>query len=175
MGSPTSSIQKNVLESEWNFTRSVCSEIPGGEMLAGNAFCAIASSMLSSTGKYLREGINRRIEFYSDTSGSETEERSEKYVMQLDLINGRITFLRFFFRDVALAILRRIQRVLSEARDQCLKAVSVTKMIRRDLEVAAEFDIHVPISELLQRLAITRHILVVLPHNDNYVVFVPSK
>ena len=48
-------------------------------------------------------------------------------------------------------------------------------MIRRDLEVAAEFDIHVPISELLQRLAITRHILVVLPHNDNYVVFVPSK
>lgn len=96
MGSPTSSIQKNVLESEWNFTRSVCSEIPGGEMLAGNAFCAIASSMLSSTGKYLREGINRRIEFYSDTSGSETEERSEKYVMQLDLINGRITFLRFF-------------------------------------------------------------------------------
>ena len=175
MGSPTSSIQKNVLESEWNFTRSVCSEIPGGEMLAGNAFCAIASSMLSSTGKYLREGINRRIEFYSDTSGSETEERSEKYVMQFDLINGRITFLRFFFRDVALAILRRIQRVLSEARDQCLKAVSVTKMIRRDLEVAAEFDIHVPISELLQRLAITRHILVVLPHNDNYVVFVPSK
>ena len=174
MGSPTSSIQKNVLESEWNFTRSVCSEIPGGEMLAGNAFCAIASSMLSSTGKYLREGINRRIEFYSDTSGSETEERSEKYVMQLDLINGRITFLRFS-RDVALAILRRIQRVLSEARDQCLKAVSVTKMIRRDLEVAAEFDIHVPISELLQRLAITRHILVVLPHNDNYVVFVPSK
>ena len=174
MGSPTSSIQKNVLESEWNFTRSVCSEIPGGEMLAGNAFCAIASSMLSSTGKYLREGINRRIEFYSDTSGSETEERSEKYVMQFDLINGRITFL-CFSRDVALAILRRIQRVLSEARDQCLKAVSVTKMIRRDLEVAAEFDIHVPISELLQRLAITRHILVVLPHNDNYVVFVPSK
>lgn len=79
MGSPTSSIQKNVLESEWNFTRSVCSEIPGGEMLAGNAFCAIASSMLSATGKYLREGISRRMEFQSDTSGSENEELSEKY------------------------------------------------------------------------------------------------
>ncbi len=79
-----------------------------------------------------------------------------------------------FSRLAALRILRRIQRVLSEARDQCLKAVSVTKMIRRDLEVAAEFDIHVPISELLHRLSITGHILVVLPHNDNYVVFVPS-
>lgn len=79
MGSPTSSIQKNALESEWNFTRSVCSEIPGGEMLAGNAFCAIASSMLSSTGKYLREGINRRMDFHVDTSGSENEDLSEKY------------------------------------------------------------------------------------------------
>lgn len=75
---------------------------------------------------------------------------------------------------MALAILRRIQRVLSEARDQCLKAVSVTKMIRRDLEVAAEFDIRVPIRDLLKRLAVTGHILVMLPHNDNYVVFVPS-
>lgn len=78
MSSPTTSIQKNVLEAEWNFTRSVCSDIPGGEMLAGNAFCAIASSMLSSTGKYLRDGISRRLEFQSDTSGSEGEERSEK-------------------------------------------------------------------------------------------------
>lgn len=154
MGSPTKAIQKNVLESEWNFTRSVCSEIPGGEMLAGNSFCAIASSMLSSTGKYLRDGISRRMEFQSDTSGSETDERSEK--------------------DMALSILRRIQRVLSEARDQCLKAVSVTKMIRRDLEVAAEFDINVPIPELLERLAITGHVLLVLPHNDNYAVFVPQ-
>ena len=75
---------------------------------------------------------------------------------------------------MAFTILRRIQRVLSEARDQCLKAVSVTKMIRRDLEVAAEFDISVPIPELLHRLTVTGHILVVLPHNDNYVVFVPS-
>lgn len=80
-----------------------------------------------------------------------------------------------FVRDIALTILRRIQRVHSEARDQCLKAVAVTKMIRRDLEVAAEFDIRVPMDELLERLALTGHILVMLPHNDNYVVFVPSE
>ena len=55
-----------------------------------------------------------------------------------------------------------------------MKAVAVTKMIRRDLEVAAEFDIKgLPSSELLHRLADTGHIRVVLPHNDNYVVFVP--
>lgn len=77
---------------------------------------------------------------------------------------------------MALSILRRIQRVLREARDQCMKAVAVTKMIRRDLEVAAEFDIkELPSSELLHRLADTGHIRVVLPHNDNYVVFVPRK
>lgn len=92
MGSPTSSIQKNILESEWNFTRSVCSEIPGGEMLAGNAFCAIASSMLSSTGRYLREGINRRMEFQSDTSGSENEERSEKYAILIYLFEWCCSF-----------------------------------------------------------------------------------
>jgi len=73
-----------------------------------------------------------------------------------------------------LSILRRIQRVLREARDQSMKAVAVTKMIRRDLEVAAEFDIKgLPSSELLHRLADTGHIRVVLPHNDNYAVFVP--
>lgn len=64
--------------------------------------------------------------------------------------------------------------MLSEAREQCLRAVSVAKMIRRDLEVAAEFDIRMPLPTLLQRLAETDHVQVVLPHSDNYVVFVPG-
>jgi len=80
MGSPTSTIEKNALELEWHFARSVCSEIPSGEMLAGNAFCLIASEMLKSSGRYLRDGIRRRMEFASDTSGSENEELSEKYI-----------------------------------------------------------------------------------------------
>lgn len=80
MGSLTNHFQKNALELEWNFTRSVCSAIPGGEMLAGNAFCAIACSMLNSTGSYLRDGIRQRIDCDCDldTSGSETEERLGK-------------------------------------------------------------------------------------------------
>lgn len=79
MGTPTST-QKNVLEMEWNFTRSVCSEIPNGEMLAGNAFSAIASSMISSTARCLRDGIAAPVDFCSDASDSESGDRSEGYV-----------------------------------------------------------------------------------------------
>ena len=38
MGSPTSAVHKNVMEQEWHFILSVCSDIPSGEWLAGKAF-----------------------------------------------------------------------------------------------------------------------------------------
>ena len=78
-------------------------------------------------------------------------------------------------RDAALSVLRRIQCVVQGAREQCMKAVVVTRMIRRDLEVAAEFEIKLPVTELLNRLSSIGHIRVVIPHNNNYVVFVPRK
>ncbi len=76
-------------------------------------------------------------------------------------------------RNVALRILRQIQYVVQEARDQCVKAVSITKMIRRDLEVAAEFDIQIPSIELLERLTSTGLVRVIIPNNEKYAVFVP--
>ncbi len=79
MGAPTS-VQKNVLEMEWNFTRSVCSAITSGEMLAGNAFCSIASSILHAPAKYLRDGIGQ-VELHAemhDSSQSSSGDRPEK-------------------------------------------------------------------------------------------------
>lgn len=62
---------------------------------------------------------------------------------------------------------------MQEAREQCTKANAIAKMIRRDLEVAAEFDIRMEKANLLKRLADTDHIRLVIPHNDSYVVFIP--
>jgi len=72
-----------------------------------------------------------------------------------------------------LSILRQMQHTLQDTRLLCLKAVAVTKMICKDLAVAAEYDVRIPVSELVQRLQNCSYIRVIIPNSEDYTVFVP--
>ena len=46
-------------------------------------------------------------------------------------------------------------------------------MIRKDLEIAAVFDLQLPVAELVQRLQHSGHIRVISSNCDNCAVFIP--
>ena len=66
-----------------------------------------------------------------------------------------------------------MQHTLQDTRLLYLKAVAVAKMICKDLAVTAEFDVRIPVAELVQRLQNCSYIRVVIPDTQNYTVFVP--
>ena len=71
--------------------------------------------------------------------------------------------------------LRSYQTLFGEAREKAVKAISFAKLVRKDLEVSAEFslrDSSIDPFHLMKRLEETNHVKVLLPNCD-LQIFVP--
>lgn len=69
---------------------------------------------------------------------------------------------------------RALQVLLAETRERSLRAAGLAKMLRKDLEVAAEFSLCEGPEVVLTRLQLTGHIRVLAPHSHNHFIFVPG-
>ena len=69
------------------------------------------------------------------------------------------------FRKTLYEALRGFQSLFGEARERTFKAISFAKLLRKDLEVSAEFDLIGGFDELLLKLEETDHVQVRL-NND---------
>ena len=56
--------------------------------------------------------------------------------------------------------MRSYQSLFGEARERAVKAVAFAKLLRKDLEVSAEFELKSGAGELLSRLQATGHVKV---------------
>lgn len=65
--------------------------------------------------------------------------------------------------------------LLAETRERALRAAGLAKMLRKDLEVAAEFSLLGNLSVVLAKLQETGHILVIVPHSQNHFIFIPGE
>lgn len=59
-------------------------------------------------------------------------------------------------------------------RDRTAKAIAFGKLLRKDLEVAAEFCVTVDLEVLMKTLRESGHSLVDTPHTANYLILAPS-
>ncbi|KAM5229062.1 mitogen-activated protein kinase kinase kinase 4 isoform 2-T2 [Ctenodactylus gundi] len=145
---------KNLLEEEWNFTKEITHYIRGGEAQAGKLFCDIAGMLLKSTGSFLEFGLQESCaEFWTsadDTSASDEIRRS------------------------VIEISRALKELFHEARERASKALGFAKMLRKDLEIAAEFIFSAPVRDLLSVLEAKQYVKVQIPGLENLQVFVPD-
>ncbi|KAG8232698.1 hypothetical protein J437_LFUL014716, partial [Ladona fulva] len=146
-----STYQKNLLEEEWSFVKATCPHIPGGEALAANMFCLLATDMLRTIGKYLNSEIDDLIQSMGDVWPPED---TTKHVM--------------------LATCRSLQSIFIEARERALKGISFAKTLRKDLEIAAAFSLNSNPRKFLKRLQETGHVCVVAPHSCKHLIFIPG-
>ncbi|XP_069463798.1 mitogen-activated protein kinase kinase kinase 4 isoform X2 [Ambystoma mexicanum] len=145
---------KNLLEEEWNFTKEITPYIRGGEAQAGKLFCDIAGMLLKSTGKFLDSGLQESCdEFWASADDSCASEEIRRSVIETS---------------------RALKELFHEARERASKALGFAKMLRKDLEIAAEFTYSAPVRELLRILKSKHYVKVQIPGLENLHVFVPD-
>ncbi|XP_077669426.1 mitogen-activated protein kinase kinase kinase 4 isoform X2 [Eretmochelys imbricata] len=145
---------KNLLEEEWNFTKEITPYIRGGEAQAGKLFCDIAGMLLKSTGKFLDSGLQDSCdEFWASADDSTASDEIRRSVIETS---------------------RALKELFHEARERASKALGFAKMLRKDLEIAAEFTLSAPVQEFLNVLKTKQYVKVQIPGLENLHVFVPD-
>ena len=69
-------------------------------------------------------------------------------------------FLFYLFRKILFEALRNYQSLFVEARERAVKAIAFAKILRKDLEVAAELSVKGHPDCLLEKLEDTHHVKV---------------
>ncbi|XP_066228859.1 mitogen-activated protein kinase kinase kinase 4 isoform X3 [Saccopteryx leptura] len=145
---------KNLLEEEWNFTKEITHYIRGGEAQAGTLFCDIAGMLLKSTGGFLEVGLQESCaEFWTSADDSSASDEIRRSVIEVS---------------------RALKELFHEARERASKALGFAKMLRKDLEIAAEFAFSAPVRDLLGALRSKQYVKVQIPGLENLQVFVPD-
>ncbi|XP_074944150.1 mitogen-activated protein kinase kinase kinase 4 isoform X6 [Phalacrocorax aristotelis] len=145
---------KNLLEEEWNFTKEITPYIRGGEAQAGKLFCDIAGMLLKSTGIFLDSGLQDSCdEFWASADDSTASDEIRRSVIETS---------------------RALKELFHEARERASKALGFAKMLRKDLEIAAEFALSAPVRDLLNALKTKEYVKVQIPGLESLQVFVPN-
>ncbi|KAM3931243.1 mitogen-activated protein kinase kinase kinase 4 isoform 2-T2 [Leptodactylus fuscus] len=145
---------KNLLEEEWNFTKEITPYIRGGEAQAGKLFCDIAGMLLKSTGKFLDSGLQDSCdELWANTDDGNVSDEIRRLVIETS---------------------RTLKELFHEARERASKALCFAKMLRKDLEIAAEFTFSASVGDLLTYLKCKNYSKVLVPTLENLHVFVPD-
>ncbi|XP_052006998.1 mitogen-activated protein kinase kinase kinase 4-like isoform X1 [Xyrauchen texanus] len=144
---------KNLLEEEWNFTKVITPYIRGGEAQSGKLFCDIAGMLLKSTGDFLDAGLQKSgNEFWECADDSTASDEIRRSVIETS---------------------RSLKELFHEARERASKALGFAKMLRKDLEIAAEFSLTSGVASLLQALKAKSYVKVQIPGLEELQVFVP--
>ncbi|CAL4229454.1 unnamed protein product, partial [Meganyctiphanes norvegica] len=161
-----SRMQKNFLQEEWRFVQATCPHVTEGDSLAATRFCSIACHMLCSVRDFIDTSMDDLMVAMEDTSLGDIQELqySEE---QLDPDDLQRRSLQRRCRD--------LQVLLGETRERSLRAVGLAKMLRKDLEIAAEFVLNSHPEVVLKRLLETGHIRVIAPHSQNHFIFIPGE
>ncbi|XP_023117573.1 mitogen-activated protein kinase kinase kinase 4 isoform X4 [Amphiprion ocellaris] len=144
---------KNLLEEEWHFTKVITPYIRGGEAQSGKLFCDIAGMLLKSTGEFLDAGLQKSgNEFWESADDSTASDEIRRSVIETS---------------------RSLKELFHEARERASKALGFAKMLRKDLEVAADFSITSGVTCLLEALKKRNYVKVQIPGLEELQVFVP--
>ncbi|KAM9449735.1 mitogen-activated protein kinase kinase kinase 4 isoform 2-T2 [Clarias gariepinus] len=144
---------KNLLEEEWNFTKVITPYIRGGEAQSGKLFCDIAGMLLRSTGDFLDTGLQKSCdEFWESADGSTALDEIRRSVIETS---------------------RSLKELFHEARERASKALGFAKMLRKDLEIAADFLLASGVSCILHALKQRNYVKAYIPGLEELQVFVP--
>ncbi|MBN3306469.1 M3K4 kinase, partial [Amia calva] len=145
---------KNLLEEEWDFTKVITPYIRGGEAQSGKLFCDIAGMLLKSTGDFLETGLQKSCdEFWESADDSTASDEIRRSVIETS---------------------RSLKELFHEARERASKALGFAKMLRKDLEIAADFIISAGVPELIGCLKEKQFVKVELPGLEDLQVLVPE-
>ncbi|ESO84956.1 hypothetical protein LOTGIDRAFT_168212 [Lottia gigantea] len=161
---------KNYLVVEWTFTKQICPYIIGGEAEAGKRFSMLAISLLNSITDLLYDNIDEITRQLFDMTKNENideEETNDDEQSNRDKASD--------YRHCLQQTCRGFKNLFNEARERASKALGFAKMLRNDLEIAADFNVTVSTKQLLDKLQLTNHVRVMAPVSAGYLMFIPDR
>lgn len=110
--------------------------------------------LLKSTGSFLEFGLQESCaEFWTSADDSSASDEIRRSVVEIS---------------------RALKELFHEARERASKALGFAKMLRKDLEIAAEFVLAAPVRDLLDVLKSKQYVKVQIPGLESLQVFVPD-
>ncbi|XP_059154540.1 mitogen-activated protein kinase kinase kinase 4-like isoform X2 [Physella acuta] len=180
-GLPQASLgMKSALEEEWTFTKSICAYIMGGEAEAAKKFSSLASSLLSSIADFLDNNIDEYTRSLYDESVDDDEAMDDNgddndFGDDNESLESKRKLRKMAeMKQNVQKTLRNFKNLFNEARERASKALGFAKLLRMDLEVAADFNISVTTKELFSKLMETRHVQLCAPLSSGYMMFIPD-
>lgn len=119
--------RKNALEDEWRFTKLTCPMINGEHSVAAERFCQIIQKLLESIGQQLTDKVVEMENFSYETpvpdkTGSgENEDEDDEDVSTI-------------LKNKLLTMCREIQQLFTDEREKCVKLMTFTKSLLKDIE-----------------------------------------
>ena len=99
---------------------------------------------------------------------------SRNYVLVLSY-EMLLIFSLLHYRQSLLQACRGFQSLFHEAREKAIRAISFAKVLRKDLEIGAEYHFNCEGPEaFLKKLEETKHIRVLASHHTDQLMFVPE-
>ncbi|MEJ1275444.1 mitogen-activated protein kinase kinase kinase 4 [Cricetulus griseus] len=114
----------------------------------------IAGMLLKSTGSFLESGLQESCaELWTSADDNSAADELRRSVIEIS---------------------RALKELFHEARERASKALGFAKMLRKDLEIAAEFVLSASVQELLDVLKAKQYVKVQIPGLENLHMFVPD-
>jgi mitogen-activated protein kinase kinase kinase 4 len=154
----SSGTHRNLMESEWERAKLICTDISSGEVEAGLRFCHIALQIVEN----LEHDFKRRI-----------DECCDKLHESSDTLDDTDDQKKIAFMELC----REFKTTIQDVRENSMKALGFARTLMNDLEIAAELSICCPKEQLLDLLAESEHCQVIIPHSQSCMscmLFVPQ-
>lgn len=122
--------RKTALEEEWKFTKLTCPMINGEHSVAAKKFCEIIQKLLESIGRQLTEKVNEMEKFsyegYQQPDKTDATENGENEEEEEDVST--------ILKNKLLTMCREIQQLFTNEREKCVKLMTFTKSLLKDIE-----------------------------------------
>ncbi|XP_071112541.1 mitogen-activated protein kinase kinase kinase 4-like [Haliotis cracherodii] len=164
---------KNALEEEWMFTKYICPHVIGGEAEAGKKFSTMVLSLLLNIADFLENGIDDCTSDLYDLTAYDNDRSDQEYSDDSTTTSNKEWVSDY--RHTIQHTCRNFKILFHEARERASKALGFAKMLRKDLEIASDFNISVTTREILDKLEEKNHVRVIAPLSSGYMMFIPHE
>lgn len=127
--------RKTALEDEWKFTKLTCPMIHGEHAVAAKKFCLIIQKLLEMIGGRLTEKVNEMETFsldpFSSDEKNETPINGDSESKDDDEAEEDVSTI---LKNKLLTMCREIQQLFTDEREKCVKLMTFTKLLFKDIE-----------------------------------------
>lgn len=128
--------QWNTLQLEWDRVKGFCVKIKGGEAQAGRVFCVMVERQVQSVGDFFQNKVDQLVhQMHSCRLGEQIKQCLQRSC-------------------------RNFKELFVDMRERIVKTLGFAKLLRKDLEIAADFDVIGNHNEILHNLLASDHVQV---------------